>query len=962
LSGSFSEVKAPLQLLDTKSHGTALKEEREREQARQEERKKEALLFGKTELSQDKASDYLSNAIDNISHEIKGSRHNTVLGQSFWIGRVVAGDNGLDYYSAQSALENAVRVVFASEPTRLSTELKTARDGLEQGMKDPFFIRRTPQAEAKETPSLQPATSSFSSLDTLRPCLGNEVTLALSKTETTVLVAPTGSGKTTYAINALVEQCQGKKMLWACYSKEERDRVARLLREHGLSPFVAEGRDYKNCANLDNYLYASTLERTCGAQWCKQICLHNKRNGGTCRPPSPPKDTQIVVCTHALAKPTTSHFEPDVLVWDEGAISGTLKTDTEALGRAIGEGEITGDTTDRLLALMAESGGRKIEASETQEAITGLNICLDEERRDGLFGNLCREGSRPEKESAINWRFLEALQICSENEGLGGRIVKGELRLSQQPLVPDAHTRLILDATATKLASLATYGPHEWRCLSLTSSEHTTHLHINCNGGKSTRRSDGSWEVQRTKRLHDALTTHLPDALHIEFKGWTEQEQTNKESTYYGSTEAKGSNKWSDRAAVIAWDNYVPKEEKDALVLSWIEGLKGQGIEPNLEQLQKESVWQFEVAPMMQAVGRIRPYAATPDKPKTIITIGQKKRVPDLGEVTKSIEWDEALFEMTGEITRRVASRLLPKLATQRGGLFYKDLQEAESFTLFNEISNGQWEYSSPRIYKGFCILIAHPRFHWEKWSSTLSDAWNHQTPHSMLFVVPRKKQSGAAQRLRYLPPSPKDFSGIEERAKKEEWLGWTVFDQNGAELKRVDCVETAFSRLPFEAQFWNVGKILEWVSKESGCSNRTAKDRMSKAGGVKEIRQKLSSQPTPSKPIISKLKPKKEPISTPRLVQVVRKPKNQPRKPVPKTDTKERWTPPTRRKPLPLTPTISCDPKSLLEAAKKKGYPSVSIWDYGIETGRRNWLEYLEFHADFLPVLEMVALALRDV
>ena len=127
----------------------ATKRLKEKQRKKREEKKQEAKRVaqerGVAEWLQEDASReksarrILEHALEEIHYSQSGDRHATIFGQSFWIGRVVAGSNGLDSRATLLALQDEAESLLASEG-RGSEARRTASDGFDAGLALPFEL------------------------------------------------------------------------------------------------------------------------------------------------------------------------------------------------------------------------------------------------------------------------------------------------------------------------------------------------------------------------------------------------------------------------------------------------------------------------------------------------------------------------------------------------------------------------------------------------------------------------------------------------------------------------------------------------------------------------------------------------------------------------------------------------------------------------------------------------------
>lgn len=86
-------------------------------------------------------------ALEEIRYSSQGTRHATIYGQSFWIGRLVGGCNGLNEHQVKSALLEASTSLLSGEGRAEEAE-RTALDGFEEGTRTPITLE--PSAKTKK--------------------------------------------------------------------------------------------------------------------------------------------------------------------------------------------------------------------------------------------------------------------------------------------------------------------------------------------------------------------------------------------------------------------------------------------------------------------------------------------------------------------------------------------------------------------------------------------------------------------------------------------------------------------------------------------------------------------------------------------------------------------------------------------------------------------------------------------
>jgi len=691
-------VLAPPHLLSHKAYKSKVRKEDEERQRKQEQeleaRRKNASKMplqthrGLKGLKEKINETALTNAFHNIVSAKEGERHITILREANKIGGFISG-NELEQSPAESDLKRAVDTLGFSDQER-KNEYKAVEDGLANGFKNPF----TPDlswATKNKKPDIPDNYNSLSLEELRKGKLPKSIRQALEKAGVMVLKAPVGSGKTTLLIEelkAFVIKNPNARILYAVPTNRLREEIIKALKKEGLNPVDMMARQKEQCYYWGEYLAAGKLKENGGLEFCKSCPLHTK-NGGECSPHSQKRwsGAHIGVCTHTYAntivteaRESTELGQYNLLVWDEGSKLEYKEIDYTSLFLAnelAGVGELI-----ELMKFSLKKEGEKNKSYQGDDpklikALQNLTISFNEPGRKRALQQLVSSKEVEEVNRYPDFKVLGLLQKAKEAKNFTGFYVQnGVLFIPVYPEFPEVENALILDATATPRISQVLYKDHSYIELSLAPPKALEHLHVNLNAGSSAAKiTNGklAWESDKGQRTWDSLRSLFSESLFIGFKSWQEPE---KAQLYINGVEARGSNRYKDYDSCIITDFHVPKATIEANVATVQRELQAQGITTPLEEIRKEVVYQLELAPMIQAIGRIRPFD-TGKKPKIIITLGSKNRLyGHLAKEEKSYEMNPSeIRTWAGELTHDLAFHALKAIAKKRLGITKEELK-----------------------------------------------------------------------------------------------------------------------------------------------------------------------------------------------------------------------------------------------------------------------------------------------
>ena len=402
------------------------------------------------------ASEWLAAACSQLGRAGAGERWASLRRVACAAGGLVASGE-IDEATAAASIKSAAREMYQGEPGRIEGALSVIRSGLAFGRRQPWATAR--QAEQWKQNSVNPeGTETFSTLEEVRAALPGLLAAAIERKGATVLRAPMGAGKTTAAIELIAtRQWEGERILVSVPTNERAAEVARQLRARGVPAHRQEARNGDNCARHRTYLQCNAIRAGGGAAYCRAFCGWHVLRGGPCSPPPPPpQDVDVIVCTHANAANVASTWEPAIHIQDESAGLKTYRLTLAELAAAVGAGELSGTEiqTTRLLGLVARSvSGEYVEPRTVEAALAELTVKPDEE---GSRAALKRAEKHGQPDTMLDAAALQAIA----GSAAGAYLHEGTLTLQSPPRLPEAETRVYLDATATPIVAQHYYGDH----------------------------------------------------------------------------------------------------------------------------------------------------------------------------------------------------------------------------------------------------------------------------------------------------------------------------------------------------------------------------------------------------------------------------------------------------------------------------------------------------------------------
>ena len=841
-------VIAPISLLSQPAYDFQQEEIR---RAREEERAKKITGLPQKVGATRKAK-HSSAVLTTACNEILRAdlKHNELYKQSAWIGKVVAGDNELDYFEAETALMDVARSIYG-ETKRLNKELQTVKDGLRDGQRTPYDFSLSDISQcSKVIASKSPLQYTHTSKKSLQIDLLQEIEEVVEEAGTFVFRVGTGLGKSysvTEVVKALSKAKPELRILFSVPTIELRSqRHDEMKEKHGLIAKEIKGRQggdekTRNCAMFEEYLQATLLGPKHGASFCVS-CPFNPRNGGECSPPNKEiiKQGHIALCTHALASSiiadtTTEQLDVekrpyDLLIWDE-----ELKIDYKTLSfeELFGLDEIAGDGVAEIIKRLYESreNGERIsfQGNELQEIFEHVTVELDKKGR-GLALQKRIDGCE-ENPNYPHFQILKQLQEAISRKDYSGIYgYKAKLYIPMKAYFPEAKTRIVLDATVTPLIAKALYGPHQWKELTLEPNKNITHIHINAPGGVNEAKisEEGKLEFrsQKLQDLFEALKKLFPTNEHLwhMFKKWNQKEEN---ELYYNGSQSKGSNKFENLEGSVGYDFRVPKAVKEAHEALFASLLMKEKVSFSQNELQKEVIEMLELAPIIQGPGgRTRLQNATQENPKILVTIGREQRIYGLARAENTIElWPSEVIEWGGKINGTVAPYVIRALAKKEGGVLRNELHNIEEITLSPSEINPRLKFpANPRLQS----FLDTPQIFRVK--DKLYKNWIEDQEINKLGV---KIQVPGQPAFNFLPSSKETME--EEVFKFAKKNGWGWFEVINSEGARILFWDRLLSILPNEIE--NRKDVVRYL-RAKGVAKRTAYSRFDNAGGIEGVRE----------------------------------------------------------------------------------------------------------------------------
>lgn len=642
-------------------------------------------------------------ALDNAFHEIiyaaNGAGHVAILKVSNRLGGFISG-NGLDEYEAIDTLEKAVIARYSNQPQKLSKGKATVKEGLANGQKYPVSIDfKTKQVE--EILAKLPNKYDYTTLEELRRELPHKIYKALLRSGKTLFKVPAGSGKTYAAMLACIEyikQNPNVRILFAlptnANKKEKKKEFEKLLRKSGVDFHVAlfAATVKEGCSRWEVRQQAAMMKEGGGGSFCHNCDVRNQL--GYC------KQLKRNVCTIGHIAFVTHDFAPvvidiaeenklppyDVLIWDESLNTKGVELANEGLAK-FSEIENTGPLEKLLQDSIKRDGHRPTYYNNYKKrlnsALKQLTISIDDRGRQKALYQLLGE----HEVKLAEYPDYKILKAISKAQGMGVfdgfYLYDGSLKYTYLPDFPSVERTIILDATAQPYLSKVMYGEHVWEEITVKQSSFAYHLHINVNAGSSAASVNPetgklTWETDIGEQIWEIIKKLFPDLREATFKKWQIESQL---GFYINGVKARGSNDLKDSEQILVTDFYVPCAFKDAmaqLILSKLD-------EPvPIETIKQEIEAQYEIAPMIQIGSRIRPYSATEQAPKFIVTLGSKNRLRgQFAPLENSIEVNPSEVKLWGgELDHNMAPYALQAIADKQSGLLKKDLEVMDSVEL----------------------------------------------------------------------------------------------------------------------------------------------------------------------------------------------------------------------------------------------------------------------------------------
>lgn len=560
------------------------------------------------------------------------------------------------------------------------------------------------------------------------------------------------------------------KVLVACPTNdiagEVAERIGAEFKRAGVQRhrlFWRQGRNEHNCENFERYKAISRLKEKSGFQFCSQVCPLHANRGGNCKAPAQPhQHAWVVVCSHELAPYVARSWKPTVFVRDE---SIKIKVHSLAAGEvrgAIDRKEITGATEDieRLRSFVTRSeAGEKVLYRDLQEALKRLSIELDLEGRTAAVEAI---QSKDNELKLPHYRALEALAKVER----GAFFDKGNLNIPSEPEAVEAPRQVVLDATVTPKFAQRFYGDHTWCHVGVPVPEHVEQFHIPVDAAKRAKDKEG-FKSGVLGGVYEALKQCLPeDTLWVGSKGW---DLNYGDYIHFDGTEARGSNNYKDKSCVVAADRKIPRAVIEAFADFYSNG------EPS-DEWRREVEYQKEVAPMLQALGRIRPWEARAGKPKLLVTLGSVPRCKVSPRATV-LEPKLAVALLAGKLAGEPPVELW-EYAAEFTGIWQNDEVIGIPLALARS--------GVPRYPKSPLLRSINK---WDTLELTPGDkhTWHRTLSGRLLSLRFKTGKKGGATRTTFLAPPEATSSEVEKlirnHAEAFRWLEWEAQAPSGEVL-----------------------------------------------------------------------------------------------------------------------------------------------------------------------------------
>ena len=775
--GSQERVSLPKTVLCTADYEKAQQEKERKlaEQAKQNEQARkvfEATQKKRTGLpsnSRKKKEEWAREQLDKVCQKIPiaNGRHDELYKKSCWIGKLVAGNNGLSYHEAKSRLQGLTESIWGSDKTRVKKEEATVIDGLNTGSYEPitfddsFNLATTPIETKKEY--------THESLSSLRDDLKRETRKGVKRKGKTVITAPVGSGKGYICSEVLIEEKENHTTLVSEPTTKLRGLSREEMKEkHGIIAKEIKARQAETCIRFVEYNAAAILDPKGAARFCGE-CPFHVRNGGDCSPPKREKLSkgEIGLSTHTLSSVIIEESKSSQLDIEQREIdlhiideSQGITYHTITLKNLQRLDEITGEGIGELIAKVNESEETSdtfkqvsFQGDELADILDKIMIELAEEGRFEALSLLSEDNIRPKKYP--HYKALMALEEAIKEKNYAGIFVyKSTLHIPEIPKLSEVETEILLDATGQPLIIQALYGEHTLYPPTLRPNEFLTHIHIEMPAGSSCAWIDENEELQfeteQMKLVWKALRELFPQekTLYHTFKKLHKAEEMQADNIlYYGGVLSRGSNIFKNFEVSIGLDRRLPRAVIEAHTRLYASMLKAQNFSFDPEELSRQVVEHVEISESIQGpFGRLRPHEAKQEKQKLFITAGNdSKRLAGKfarPENTHIIGPSELLLwaGYNEGANQNTAPYILDAMNRKREtGILKTDLQKIGSVTLSPLEINPKLTSNNPHLQR---ILTTPQTFNLDKIYKHWQGGVEITTEKGKLYFLPKSQDT----------------------------------------------------------------------------------------------------------------------------------------------------------------------------------------------------------------------------
>lgn len=418
-----------------------------------------------------------------------------------------------------------------------------------------------------------------------------------------------------------------------------------LAGDGGEHASVLEGRRDGTCPALEQYQRADATGPSAGARFCMRQCPHGlgQRDGGEPLCPyfrtrlaaQEQRDTGrpwIVWTTHAGHQSglglgdTVAKLDPYATIVDESPLSAMLEPVTfpAALIRTLADvqGVPLDDDQERFvrrLELAAidrrANAGHVAAVAELGERTTLRVPTYAESKLADL-----EAGARAAAMHGLTWREIDALAAASGNGWPGLAVSQGRCSVYRVSPWRAGRRLIVLDATATPAIASAlgcVYVPGATRYAKGTTVHALSGLAVTKTDLRRSREED------RRASAREELDAIATDAVDRGFlivmpaagalwepdgaPAWFQRAESRGLVTYPNAATARGSNEWKECPGVLSLTWTTPQAARLGFATALQRVAQSNGVTLEADAALREATHQLDVAPLIQAEGRVRP-------------------------------------------------------------------------------------------------------------------------------------------------------------------------------------------------------------------------------------------------------------------------------------------------------------------------------------------------------------------